>query len=242
VNVKKLGPLDIDVWYQPVSDPPADQTDRWLAVLSDCEKQRYQRFVFEKDRIHFAAAHALLRGVLSQYANIRPEDWQFSRNTWGKPAIANVGIADLGFNLTHTQGLVACGVAYTASIGVDSEWMARSAPLENLARDCFAPDEQAYFLDAPQEKRRELFFRLWTLKESFVKARGQGLSIPLDSFSFQLDAKNATIRFAAAAAEDACGWNFFEYQPSPEHCLAVAVQCSGSCHVNFRRACLQANA
>jgi 4'-phosphopantetheinyl transferase len=231
---RELAPFDLDVWYQPIHDPLAGDVDGWLAVLSDAEKQRYQRFAFAKDRIHFAAAHALLRGVLSQYADIVPEEWQFSLNKWGKPAIANEGIANIEFNLTHTQGLVACAVVRSTSIGIDAEWTGRSVQLDSLARACFAPEEVAYFLSTPEEKQREVFFRLWTLKESYIKARGRGLSIALDSFSFALNPTDVTIRFASTEA-DANGWSFFEYQPTPEHHLAVAVPCSGSWNVNFRR-------
>lgn len=239
---RELAPFDLDVWYQPIHDPLAGDIDSWLAVLSDAEERRYQRFAFAKDRIHFAAAHALLRGVLSQYADIMPQHWQFSLNKWGKPAIANEGIANIGFNLTHTQGLVACGVVRTASIGIDAEWTARSIELDNLARGCLAPAELAYFLSTPEEKQREVFFRLWTLKEAYIKAQGRGLSIALDSFSFELNPTDVTIRFATPEADNANAWSFFEYQPTPEHHLAVAVPGSGSWNVNFRRATRQLSA
>jgi 4'-phosphopantetheinyl transferase len=227
------GPREIDVWYQCLHEPPTQQRlHAWLALLSEEEKARYHRFHFEKDRIQFAAAHALVRLSLSRHCAIDPAEWRFGTNAWGKPSILNPEARGrIGFNLSHTRDLVACAIGSTEALGLDVEWLDRSNALGDIARHSFAPAEIAYFEGTHPDRQRDLFFRFWTLKEAYIKARGQGLSIPLASFSFHLEEdERPAIRFAPGHEGEPCEWSFFEYQPTPSHRLAVAVHCSEPGH------------
>jgi 4'-phosphopantetheinyl transferase len=239
--VTEPGPREIDIWYQRLDEQPSEpQLQAWLALLSDDEKARYHRFYFDKDRLQYVAAHALVRLALSQYFPVNPADWQFEANPWGKPSVFNPeGKGKIGFNLSHTQGLVACGIARTEALGLDVEWIDRHNTLGDIARHSFSPDEIAHFESAHPERQRDVFFRLWTLKEAYIKARGQGLSIPLTSFSFRFAADDTTaIRFTAGHTGSISEWSFFEYQPSPSHRMAVAVHHreSGAWKVELRAA------
>lgn len=221
------GSNKIDIWYHCLEERPTDlQLHKWLKLLSEDERARYNRFYFDKDKLHFLAAHALLRLAISEYLPVYPADCCFETNAWGKPSVLNPeGKGRIAFNLSHTQGLVACGIAFTEALGLDVEWIDRRNKWGDIARHTFAPTERA-FLEATQpEQQRDVFFRLWTLKEAYTKARGQGLSIPLDSFGFKLQ-NNSTpdIYFMPEHGDSTQEWNFFEYQPTPRHRMALAIQ------------------
>jgi 4'-phosphopantetheinyl transferase len=130
---------------------------------------------------------ALTRTVLSRYAAVRPQDWEFSAGAHGRPAISAPRHAPpLEFNISHAADLVMLGVTTGRTLGLDTESIeARAAEIDGLDR-YFAPEESMALLALPPGERRRRFFELWTLKESYIKARGKGLAIPLDSFRFEL--------------------------------------------------------
>jgi len=159
----------------------------WLGegILSSQELQQANRFKFSHDRQLYVNAHVFLRETLSQYAPINPADWHFGKNDYGKPYIDNEEDNGLRFNLSHTQGLVACVIAYKRSVGIDVEKRRPLNDLEQLAQQVFSDQEMTGLLsiDCKQE-RVSCFFAYWTLKEAYIKARGIGLSLPLKEFSF----------------------------------------------------------
>jgi 4'-phosphopantetheinyl transferase len=194
-------------------------------LLSNHELRRANQFVFEKDRIQYVLGHALVRVMLSAFSAIGPREWQFAENAYGKPRVAD-GFPPLRFNLTHTKGLVACIVSPNFDVGIDAEWIGKSLELD-VARNYFAMSEVKYLESAPQEQVHEMFFDIWTLKESYIKARGQGLSIPLNSFAINPSGgSDPTISFASECADDHGMWRFFRVRPGQYYRLAVCVHCS----------------
>ncbi len=157
------------------------------ATLDRREHTRMQRFLFEKDRHLFLVSHAMLRTVLSKYAAPAPSDWRFDTNTFGKPAIATgLNPDNIQFNLSHTNGIAVCAITLNDTVGVDVEQHARENKLLDIADRFFSKQETTELHTHPLTERKKRFFDYWTLKESYIKARGKGLSIPLDSFSFFL--------------------------------------------------------
>jgi phosphopantetheinyl transferase len=136
----------------------------------------------------------------------------------GKPALDPAqALPDLHFSLSHTRGLAACAVGRPHALGIDAEAWRAPAPIELAAR-YFAPAE-ARLVAAPAE-RPSTFYRLWTLKEAYLKATGHGLAAPLDSFALSLD----PVAIAVATPDSAAPWHFAEFRPGPAHSLALAVQ------------------
>lgn len=180
----------------------AEPWQSWLSLLDQTEAERAARFVFERDRRTYVLSHALVRLMLSGFANVDPAAWRFEANAHGKPRVVGpVGYEDLRFNLSHTRGGALCGVVGGAEIGVDIETLDRATDHLGLCERYFSRSETAALRAAPVERQREMFFRFWTLKEAYIKARGMGLSIPLDAFSYELDLGRPplppTISFAA---------------------------------------------
>lgn len=196
---------------------------RLLALLSADERARHRRFRYDRDRLLFLIAHALKRATLSEFGNRRPGDWRFRTNEHGKPFLdPEEGDPPLRFNLTHAAGLAACVVCRGTEVGVDTEHLGRvTAP--GLAGRFFAPAEQAQLVGLDGGERRRAFFDIWTLKESYVKARGIGVSLPLLSFAFTLPADDRDpIEFSPPPDDLDDGWRFFRFRPTTEHTLAVA--------------------
>jgi 4'-phosphopantetheinyl transferase len=194
-------------------------------MLSPDERRRRDAFVFERHRCLFAVAHGLLRAALSRHApDVPARDWEFRTSEYGRPEIfGGDGAPPLFFNLSHTEGYVACIIAARPTIGVDVEALDRPAAIEHLGR-FLAPREGADVRTLSGEHRRRRLFEYWTLREAYTKARGRGLSMALDSFSFVLR-HDTSVHAALAAGDDdhAERWQFLLRRPTALHQLAVAV-------------------
>jgi len=191
-------------------------------LLDASERARAERFHFAADRDAYVAAHALLRTMLSKAAGIAPDAWRFRTARGGKPEIdPSLGCPDLRFSLSHARGMVACAVGHGDDLGVDVETLDPSLrPLE-LAPRFLAPSEAALLAGLPPVQRHAAFYRIWTLKEAYLKATGQGIAGPLDGFAFSLD----PVSVAFTAGQDhPDGWQFAEIEPGPKHRLALAVR------------------
>lgn len=220
----------IDIWtcnYHDIVDPGL--IAEFHALLTEEERARHDRLVFERHRLQFLATRALCRWALSQYAPVPPEAWRFSIDAHGKPSVAAPAAwAGLRFNLSNTDGLVACAVgADVESLGVDVEKIDRKTEILELAEHSFAASEARILRALPAARQRERFFSYWTLKESYIKARGLGLKIPLRQFAFDLDEPGSVaIRFGAGIMDDPRAWSFALLRAGPEHLLAVGAKTS----------------
>lgn len=202
-----LGAHEVHLWWtfpDGVRDP--EILKRHLAILSADEKERRGRFVFERDRHRFLVSHALVRESLSRYAPVAPAEWRFQVNEYGRPSIDwPESQRWLRFNLSHSEGRAVVAIAREIEIGVDVEATRLQNDLAVIASQFFSPREVARLGDEPNA-----FFDFWTLKEAYIKARGMGLAIPLDSFSFLLsDPANPRIEFHEGCADQPGRWRFF---------------------------------
>lgn len=214
---------------------------RLLDLLDNAERDRAARFVFERHRRQHIAAHALKRLMLSAIGGAPPRSWRFEAPPGGKPRVgkfrvgefrvgefgvgrSGVGKASVGpgpgphFNISHCDGLVACAVSNDLELGVDVEPVARKAPLD-LAQTYFAPEEIRWLTGLPPAEQPLGFFRLWTLKEAYIKATGLGLAQPLHDFAFAFDPLR--VLFHDPALGDPRAWQFEQRQVG-EHLLALA--------------------
>ena len=214
---------EVHLWCaDPAQLVPADRAARARSLLTGEELERLQSYRFERDRRIYLATHALLRCVLSHYQELAPRDWRFSTNANGKPEIA--GQSSLRFNLSNTEGLVVCALARDSQVGVDVERLGRTSPLE-VARSYFAAAEVSSLEELPAHERARRFFDYWTLKESYIKARGLGLSVPLDRFWFQLERdRPPRLEIAPALDDDGECWQFIQCTPTPDHLVAVCIR------------------
>jgi 4'-phosphopantetheinyl transferase len=230
----KIGPDEIHLWFAfPDEIREIALLEKYRCLLSPDETERQQRFCFEKHRHQFLVAHALVRTMLSRFSGTAPEKFRFNKNRYGRPEIADAeNTPPVRFNLTHTDGLIACAVVLKHDIGVDVEDMERKTITPGLAERFFSGREVQDLNRLSEPGKRDRFFDYWTLKESYIKARGMGLSIPLDQFSFYLKENEPVhISFDPRLDDDPNCWQFWLMRPTGRHKAALSV-CSGSDTVN----------
>jgi 4'-phosphopantetheinyl transferase len=230
----------LHVWLTETESVPRDRLPDFRQLLSPEELARHDRFVFEKDRNLFLIARAHLRNVLSQYADVSPDAWQFRSSPLGRPEIANTSYGPpIHFNLSHTRGLVASVVSGLAEIGIDAEHCDRLLDHQRLARSTFSRQEADAIERASETDRPLLFFQLWTLKEAYSKARGRGMSLAFDRFGFDITASGITAHLDDLS-EDAAGWHFEVIRPTREHQVAIAARFPAGHHpsIDTRRLAL----
>lgn len=221
----------VDLWcfyYEAKGEP--EILSAYLPLLTPEERARHGRFYFERDRRQFLATRALVRTVLSRYAHVPPAAWRFATGDHGKPHIDSPKVTPpLYFNLTNTPGLVVCAVSVAHdTIGVDAEYVLRKGETVGIAQHYFAPCEVAALRSLPETHQRDRFFAYWTLKESYIKARGQGLAIPLEQFAFMLDGRQEIgVEFDPLLRDDPLRWRFELFRTSTHHLVAVGVDCGG---------------
>jgi 4'-phosphopantetheinyl transferase len=196
------------------------------SVMSPDEAVAQARYRFPEGRREYLVTRALVRSVLSAYAPVLPRDWSFVRNKHGRPEIAGPsGAPRLRFNLSNTRGLVVCLVARDREVGVDVEDTWRHGETVAVADRFFSPSEAAALNRHPREHQRDRFFDYWTLKEAYIKARGMGLAIPLDHFSYHLDEPSGIrISFAPELDDDPSRWQFSLQSLGGRHRIATAVE------------------
>lgn len=196
---------EAEVWVLPTGNLPPEQEEAMHELLDPAEKARAERFAFARDRRDFRFAHGLLRLLLSAAFPRDPRDWRIRPGAGGKPELVEGQAANLYFNISHTRGCVACLVGRRPMIGVDVESRERRTAME-MGERLFAPAEVALLRDCEAEERWERFFRIWTLKEAYLKGSGVGLRRPLDSFAFALDPPR--LRFTQGVEDDVEAWHF----------------------------------
>jgi len=221
---------EVHVWFarpEAVIDPGL--LAYYESILSAEERERHQRFHFDKDRHLFLVSHALVRKVLSSYAEIDPPAWQFSANEFGRPEIANPDISrSLRFNLTHTSGLAACVVTMNMDCGIDAEEMRARGDQMGIAGKMFAATEQAELQQLQGSAFLERFLTYWTLREAYCKALGVGIAYSKKDYFFAAESDGRyAIRFESPSNGQDRHWRFAILRPGADHMVAVATRSEG---------------
>jgi len=195
-------------------------------LLSEEERERHESFYFARDRDLYLLTHGLARTSLSRYLKIAPDKWVFTHSRHGRPEIVQLGgNPQLRFSVSRTHGLVACLIVLSIDAGVDVEKIRKLDNLKTLFENVFTYPEISKLHDLPESEQMEAFFTLWTLKEAYVKAKGTGLSLPLNSFTFYFDTtRRLRISVDAELQDLPSDWQFASFRPTRSHAIAVALR------------------
>ncbi len=188
-----------------------------LELLNDDERNRAGRFRHDDDRRTFITAHALTRlGLSRHHPGITPTEWTFEDGPWGRPDPTNAGIGELRVNLSHTRDMAAVVAADAIQVGVDVEHMTQEDWIYETIDTVFSADECTSLLRLDEASRRERFYLYWTLKESYIKARGMGVSLPLTQISFApSDGDGVVLEVEPGVEDEPSAWQFAIFHPSP---------------------------
>ena len=215
----------VHVWCASLERTPNHLQSLW-ALLSPDERRRAESFYFRKDRDRFVLARALLRIVLGRYLKLNAAEVRFSYSAYGKPALAQgCGTGEIRFNLSHSNALALYAVTRGREIGVDIEYIRPELAGEEIAERFFSAAEAEALRRLPAHQRTEAFFNCWTRKEAYIKAIGEGLSVPLNEFDVTLvPGEAARLLKTSGNLQEASRWSLLELAPAPGYVAALALE------------------
>ena len=205
--------------------------ERWMLLtelLTDDEKARAARYRVDGPRQQFVICRATLRRLLSRHCDVAPQAVPLQCGNHGKPEIANTVSGSMNprieFNVSHSGrwGLVA--LTLDAPVGIDVEECDSAVQTLKLAERFFSPEEAAALIGLPLEKQLAGFYRGWTCKEAYIKARGSGLSLSLSSFRVEIDPDQpATLNHVDDQPDEAARWTTRSLDVGEDYAAAVMV-------------------
>lgn len=181
-------------------------TESWLRRLSPAEQARARRFKFADDRRRYVVAHVALRDILARYEKVAPAELEFVEGENGKPRLA-AALASSGieFNLTHSRERALVAATRGRVLGVDIEFVSSDFEFQDVAERFFTGREVSALRALPLPLQRKAFYKCWTSKEAFLKAKGTGLSGALDEVEIASISGDRVAIHAAVA-----GWSLIE--------------------------------
>lgn len=219
-----LGAGDVHVWRASL-DTNAATLGQLLATLSPDERERADRFHFQRDRGDYAAARGVLRDIVGRYLGVRPQRVRFHYSGHGKPSLAaDMDAAWLRFNVSHAHGIALYAMSNGREVGVDVEYIREDIASTDIAQRFFSRDERSALDRLPSGRRTEAFFDCWTRKEAYIKGLGDGLSHPLESFTVSLGRGEAVSVRASDAADTGRRWTLAALDPGSGYAGALAVE------------------
>ena len=225
----QLASDEVHTWCTSLDVPP-EASARLYATLSPDERTRSARFRFERDQQRFIVARGVLRDLLGRYLQTQPGQIRFVYNAFGKPDLSPDLANRLKFNLSHSAGLALIAIATASNVGVDLEYIRAQSDHADIARWFFSAAECDYLVAVPRHLHAGTFFSCWTKKEAYLKACGEGLAIPLNSFSVPLTADPAHTVDLYVASRDiapAKRWSLYTLRPAPGYAGALAIEGTG---------------
>lgn len=224
---------EIHTWLVPL-DPPEHRVEALGRFLSQDEKDRAARFRFDRHRRQYIVGRGALRSLIGAYTGTRPELVRFAYGPRGKPFLEAAPPLEPGqapapdglyFNLSNSDERAFVGFVRGREIGMDIEYLKPMPDCEQIAERFFSESERVVLRGLPAERKEEAFFNCWTRKEAYLKAVGEGLAAPLDSFDVTLapgePPRMLTLR---GDAEAASRWWLEHFRLAPDYIGALALE------------------
>lgn len=221
----QLSMKEVHIWQANI-DLPAKGVQNLKINLSSDESMRAEEFRFEHDRSGFIATRGILRQILAYYLRIEPGVIRFCYKENGKPRLqSGSGEECIQFNISHSEELALYVFTLGHEVGVDIEYMRPISEMEQIVEQFFSAKERVVFGASPVSKKREIFYTWWTRKEAFTKAKGSGLSYPLDTLDVSMFPceQNKPLNIMEDANETSI-WSIGDIKPAKEYAGAVVVE------------------
>jgi 4'-phosphopantetheinyl transferase len=217
----KLESNTVNTWFININDVQ-DKFEKFSNIISIDEKKRANKFHFKKDKNLFIMSRVVLRLLSGKYLNIEPETITFKYGKYGKPDFDFD--TNLKFNISHSGEMVILSFVLDYDIGVDIEKIKHDFDVLDIATNYFSKLEIEALKKAPKEKQSEFFYRCWTRKESFIKAKSIGLSFPLDQFSVSINSdKQVDLLETKWDKNEFKSWSLFSFSPDSDYIGAISV-------------------
>jgi 4'-phosphopantetheinyl transferase len=217
----ELHPGVVHLWQRRL-DASAAEVNAYCRLLSSEEQERALRFRVERPRKEFVLTRGTLRTLLAQYLGITPQEVHFRYAVRGKPALE--GESGLCFNVSHTDGLALMAFVMRRTIGIDVENLVRGVDAQRLAERFFSERERQALRPLRGDELQAAFFRCWTRKEAYIKAKGDGLSLALHEFDVSIAEQDRDALLATRLdPTEAARWTVCDVPMGTGYVAAVAV-------------------
>jgi 4'-phosphopantetheinyl transferase len=226
----------VHVWIASLDDSVIPVKE-FAQILSEKERRKADRFLFERDKSRFIIRHGILRTIIGRYyLAIQPCQLKFRYGVRGKPHLAECsGGNTLRYNRTDSNGLALYAFSKNRNIGIDVEFMRHLADAQLIVDGSFSEYEKTAYKSLPERVKHEAFFNCWTRKEAFIKAIGEGLNFPLDQFDVTITpGEPVRLLRVAGQLEEASKWTLTAFTPEADYKAALAVK-SNNCNIFYWR-------
>lgn len=214
----------VQVWRAFLDVAPERVAALYHTLTTD-ERARAERFRFPIDRARFIVARGVLRAIIARYLDREPGAITFQYSTSGKPSLRDEAGSGIRFNVSHADGIALYAVTRICEVGVDIEGIRADLASERIAERFFSPREVATLRALRSDRQHEAFFRCWTRKEAYVKARGAGITTALDQFDVSLGPDEPAVILGSREEGVACHrWSLHHLIPGPGYVGAVALE------------------
>ncbi len=221
----RLSHNEVHVCKVVVSNLPLVYVMQLAQLLSSDEQQQAQRFQFDRHRKMYIVSHGLLRVLLSRYTDSHPEEIDFSYGHKGKPFLKEKTRSQaIFFSLSHTTELVLYAFAKCRWLGVDVEYMRTAASVDGIAKRYFYPNENRMLSRFAVEQRKEAFYKLWTCKEAYLKATGEGLAGLEQVEILQTNDRHVSIKWHGLTDHAHGTWFLCQMEPQPYYSGALVIK------------------
>jgi len=210
---------EVHVWYAELGGSAAE-LEACRVVLNADERARADRLAHAEHRDRFAIARGVLRRLLGHYLHVDPGALVFGYAQHGKPFLRD---GSLHFNMSHSHNLALYAVTLEREVGIDIEWPRAKVAHEEIAARFFSLEEQEALAGLPAAQHREAFYNIWTRKEAYVKARGDGIAAGLDTFSVSLGGEAALLNSDQGRTEIE-RWKLVALEPAPGYVAALCAE------------------
>ena len=216
---------EVHIWRVNL-DLSVRETEELAKTLSTDERKKAHKFRFEEHRRRSIVTRGILRQILANYLNISAEEVLFDYSDRGKPSLSNhLNQDNLQFNVSHSQNLALYAFTYGDRVGIDLEYIRFGSDAAQIARRFFALQEYELISSLEKDRQREVFLHIWTIKEAYLKATGEGLSGSLDAVEVSFKGEHPVGLAAVGGNFDrAANWLVHSFVPAHNFIATVAVE------------------
>ena len=211
----ELAADEVHVWSLDLEDIAADD-----ACLSPDERERAERIATQRHRQRFVTARSTMRRLLAQYLGCEPAWLVFTYGEHGKPALQE---SDLSFNMSHSHEMVLYAVTRVRAVGIDVEWPRPKVAYEQIAERFFSLEEREALSAVATTEKKAAFYNIWTRKEAYIKARGDGITAGLDTFGVSMGA-DAALMYSDEGQAELARWQMQTLDPAPGYVAALCAE------------------
>ena len=214
----------IHIWSANL-DQPENISQKYYLVLSQQEKDQADKYKVKELRDRYILSKGILKQLLADYKTCEYQEIKFEYNSFGKPCIATSSNADdICFNLSHSGNLAVFSFVKNKNIGIDVEQVQEIPDMDGVVNLCFSEFEKEWFYRISPGQKKEIFYKIWTTKEAYIKAIGKGFSFSPNRINLELNSKNEIIFKEIIGDDELKRWKLYSFNPEPGSISSVVVE------------------